>query len=250
MANPWNSELYDQAHSFVWKFGADLLPMLDPKPGEHIVDLGCGTGHLTAEIARAGARVIGIDSSAEMIEQARARYPTLEFRRADARSFAVDAPVDAVFSNAALHWVTDAEPAVESIARALKPGGRFVAEFGGKGNIAQLLAGAFQVLRRHRIEPRNPWYFPSIGEYAALLERHNLEVSHAALFDRMTALEDNEDAMRDWLRMFGTPLIEGVSEAERPAILGEIAEQLEPMLRRDGRWYADYRRIRVSAVKR
>src|SRR6476646_6118715 len=116
MGNTWNSGLYDQAHSFVWKLAADLLPVLDPKQGERIVDLGCGTGHLTAEIARTGAHVIGIDSSAKMIEQARSTYPDIDFRIADARSFTLDEPVDAVFSNAALHWVNPPQDAVRSIA--------------------------------------------------------------------------------------------------------------------------------------
>src|SRR3954453_7905489 len=105
MGNTWNSSLYDQAHLFVWKLATDLLPLLDAKAGERIVDLGCGTGHLTAQRARTGARVVGIDSSAEMISQARLTYPDIEFRVGDARSFTVEQAVDAVFSNAALHWV-------------------------------------------------------------------------------------------------------------------------------------------------
>src|SRR5690349_15682269 len=121
MATRWDSSLYDQAHSFVWKFGADLLPLLHPKAGERILDVGCGTGHLTSQIAESGATVVGIDSSPEMIEQARAAYPNIEFRIADATTFAVAEPFDAVFSNAALHWVKAAEAAVSRISAALKP---------------------------------------------------------------------------------------------------------------------------------
>ena len=249
MGNTWNSKLYDQAHSFVWKHGADLLPMLAAKPGERVVDLGCGTGHLTAEIARSGAIVTGIDSSKQMIEQARLRYPDIDFRIGDARHFKVEQPVDAVFSNAALHWVMAAEDAVRAISAALKPGGRFVAEFGGKGNIRELMAGAFHVLREHGIEGRNPWYFPSVGEYGALLERHGLELRQAALFDRLTELEDGDDALANWFRMFGEPIFNGLSQATREALYCEITERLRGTLQRDGLWFADYRRIRVLAVK-
>src|SRR5262249_39924158 len=137
--NQWNADLYDKSHSFVWKFGAALLELLEPKPGERILDLGCGTGHLTAQIAAAGAAVVGIDSSSDMIGQARRAFPQLHFEVADARTFALDGKFDAVFSNAVLHWVKEPEQAVVQIRTALKAGGRFVAEFGGSRN-TQLLA--------------------------------------------------------------------------------------------------------------
>jgi trans-aconitate methyltransferase len=249
MANQWDSNLYEQAHSFVWKLASDLLPMLDPRPGEHIVDLGCGTGHLTAEIARSGAHVVGIDSSPDMIQQAQASYPGIEFRLGDARSFTVPAPVDAVFSNAALHWVVEAEAAVQSISRALKGGGRFVAEFGGKGNVHALLAGTLDILARHGIEGRSPWYFPSVGEYASVLERCGMEVRNASLFDRFTELDEGDDAIEDWLRMFGGPLLANVPAGDRNTIGREITARLRPALWRGGRWHVDYRRIRIVAVK-
>jgi len=134
----WNPEFYDARHSFVWQRGADLIDLLDPQTEERILDLGCGTGHLTAQIAARGAEVMGIDSSAEMIEEARKHYPALEFRVADARDFSLGQPVDAVFSNAALHWIQPAERVVSCVWKALKPGGRFVAEFGGKGQRAEI----------------------------------------------------------------------------------------------------------------
>ena len=130
MSAGWDSTLYDAKHSFVWKHGASLLELLAPKPGERILDLGCGTGHLTAEIAKAGALVVGLDSSPTMIETARSAYPQLTFVEADARNFTLDAPCDAVFSNAALHWIHDADAVARSVHQALKPGGRFVAELG------------------------------------------------------------------------------------------------------------------------
>lgn len=126
----WDPALYDNKHGFVWKSGADLVARLSPQQGERIVDLGCGTGHLTAQMAASGAEVVGLDADPEMIAQARANYPDLRFEIADARDFHLPAPFDAVFSNAALHWVTEPERPIACIARALKPGGRFIAEFG------------------------------------------------------------------------------------------------------------------------
>ena len=243
-----NAGLYEARHSFVWNYGADMLPLLAPSPGERILDLGCGPGQLTAKIAEAGAQVVGIDASPEMIGQARQNYPQLTFKLADATRFAFEGePFDAVFSNAVLHWVLDAEAAVRNIAAALKPGGRFVAEFGGKRNVGALLRAAEVVLERHGLAYRNPWYFPSIGEYALLLERHGFEVSAAWHFDRMTPLDEGDDAMRDWIATFGGGVLAPAPKADRSALTREMEEILRPELFRDGRWYMDYVRIRVQA---
>jgi len=230
----WDSHLYQNQHSFVWKFGADLLPLLDPQAAEDILDVGCGTGELTAQIAATGARVTGLDASAGMIEKARVRLPEANWIEADIRYFQPPQQYDAVFSNAALHWVTDPSPAVANIASALKPGGRFVAEFGGAGNCRLLL--------EHGGLP-NPWYFPTIPEYTTLLAAHGLETRQAFLFDRFTRLDDPIDGLRNWLRMFGhqwtldDPMLEGIEARCRPHLF------------RDGFWHVDYRRIRVVAVK-
>lgn len=155
--------LYDQKHGFITHFGTDLLPLLEPQPGERILDLGCGTGHLTAQIAGAGADVIGIDHSPEMVAQARAAYPEFRFQQADAADFTFDTPFDAVFSNATLHWIPAQEAVIACVWRALKPGGRFVVEFGGKGNVATLIGGLFDALRAfdQPVPSRLPWYFPA-----------------------------------------------------------------------------------------
>ena len=136
----WDPELYDRNHGFVTHFGIDLLPLLDPQPGERILDWGCGTGHLTAQIAESGADVIGLDSSPEMVAGARAAYPDLSFQPGDAANFSFATPFDAIFSNAALHWIPTPEAVIACVWRALKPGGRFVAESGGKGNAATLIS--------------------------------------------------------------------------------------------------------------
>jgi SAM-dependent methyltransferase len=225
----WDPGLYDSSHRFVFDYGRNLVEVLAPKPGEGILDVGCGTGHLTYEIAQSGARVTGIDKSPAMIAQARQNYPKLRFELGDVANFRSPEAFDAVFSNAALHWMIPPEAVVRAIRAALKPGGRFVAEFGGKGNIATIIAAVGS----------NPWYFPGIGEYAALLEAHGLEVTSAMLFERPTKLE-GEDGLRQWLEMFFHPALTP-DEVER------VVRELRPRLNRDGAWFADYRRLRIVA---
>ncbi len=250
MAQPnWNPSLYDQKHSFVTEYGKELLALLAPQPADRILDIGCGTGHLTRLIADSGARVIGLDSSPQMIESARQNYPDIEFMLADASDFALDAKFDAVFSNATLHWVTRAEEAVACISRALVRGGRFVAEFGGKGNTANVIAAVRESIRElTRREIQHGWYYPSIGEYAALLEKHGLAVRYAHLFDRPTKLE-GEDGMRNWLIMFGSRMFQDLSDETRQQALSLIEEKLRNKQYVDGEWFVDYRRLRIVADK-
>jgi len=244
----WDAARYQDQHSFVWRFGTNLVELLNPQPGERILDVGCGTGQLTSDIARSGAAVTGLDKSPEMLAEARKNYPDLTFVAGDAASFQFAEPFDAVFSNAALHWVKDAESAVRSIAQALRPGGRFVAEFGGKGNIASIQAALRAVLGPVADE-RSPWYYPSIGEYAPLLERHGFEVCNASLFDRPTPLE-GEGGLASWLRMFGSVYLGELPRERANEFVRRLVEHLRPTHYRDGVWTVDYRRLRVVCVRR
>ncbi len=244
----WNASLYDAKHAFVFAYGSDLLELLAPHAGELILDVGCGTGHLTAAIAQSGARVVGLDRSPAMIEAARQRYPTLEWHLDDIRSFLYPQPFDAIFSNATLHWIREPEAVVERLARLLRPGGRLVLEMGGRGNVAAVCSAVEKVLQaRLAIRPANPWYFPALGEYAALLEAHGFEVQAAWLFKRPTVLEDGERGLRLWLEMFGSPLLEAVPEERKEEILSAVEEQARPALFKEGHWELDYRRLRVLA---
>jgi trans-aconitate methyltransferase len=243
----WDTGLYDDKHSFVWKYGASLIEILAPRAGERVLDLGCGTGHLTARIAEAGAEVVGIDSSPEMIAEARRLFPSISFEVADARDFHFDEPFDAVFSNAVLHWVKPPEQAVACVRRALGPGGRFVAEFGGRGNVAAIVDALGAASRAIGLGAwEHPWYYPSIGEYAPLLERAGLEVTDAALFDRPTPLEGT-DGLRHWVEMFARDLVARVPAADRGRFFEHVEEAARPRLLRDGTWYSDYRRLRIVA---
>lgn len=245
--NEWNPALYESGHAFVWKMADEVFLLLNPQPGERILDVGCGTGQLSARIAASGAGVVGIDSSEEMVRQARANYPGFDARLADVTNLSLGERFDAVFSNAALHWVPRAEAAVERIAAHLKVGGRFAAEFGGMGNVRTILAGMTSVLDRRGYAMRNPWYFPSVGEYSSLLERHGFVVRRAELADRWTPTEGGENGIRQWIEMFGKHLVSAAPAEKLPEILTEFEEAARPALYRDGVWAVDYRRIRVLA---
>jgi SAM-dependent methyltransferase len=243
-------DLY-QKHSFVFKYGSSLVDILDPQPGEVILDVGCGSGQLTEEISKRGAKAIGFDADASMVERCVQEISNVEFVCADAANFVLPDPVDAIFSNAALHWVRLAEDAVFCMARALKPGGRFVVEFGGKGNVARIVRASNHVLGRERDD--NPWYFPSVAEYSALLEKNGIEVLSAQLYDRPTALEEGPEGMANWLRMFGGILLQEVPVGKtKEQVIEEIVARLrdEDDSLFDGTgWTADYRRLRIVGKK-
>jgi trans-aconitate methyltransferase len=242
-ADAWDSALYDGRHSFVWKQSADLIEFLDPKPGERILDLGCGTGHLTAQLAERGAAVVGLDASPSMVAQARQNFPKLKFVLADARNMNFDQPFDAVFSNAALHWMKDASAVIAGVAATLKPSGRFVLEMGVLGNIATIL----DALRTVLPAAQSPWFFPSAAEYATLLEQHGFEIRLLETFERIHTLEHPEKGMREWLEMFTGTWFDGVPASERDERVRQIEALLRPKLWYDGNWHADYRRLRVIA---
>jgi trans-aconitate methyltransferase len=243
----WDPQQYQNKCSFVWQYGEGLLELLKPQPGERILDIGCGTGQLTSEIARSGAAVVGLDNSPEMLAQARNNFPQLSFEQADATNFRFREPFDAVFSNAALHWVKDKATLAVSIAQALRPGGRFLAELGGKGCIASVI-GAMRAVLGPRADQLCPWYFPSVGEFAPLLEQQGLEVSQALLFDRPTPAE-GENGMGEWLRMFCGAYFRGLSDEEAGAVIAGVSAHLRPVLYHDGVWTLDYRRLRIIAHK-
>jgi trans-aconitate methyltransferase len=252
-AKSWDAAGYDRRFRFVTTYGEEALQALAPQRGERVLDLGCGTGELTAKIAGRGADVVGLDQDAAMIRRAHERYPELRFERADAHDFerpgGVDA-FDAVFSNAALHWMLRPAEVIAAVRAALRPGGRFVAEAGGQGNIAQVE----QALHRARAEagapPRpSPWFFPSIATYARLLEEGGLEPRSMQLGDRRTPLASGESALADWMDMFATPLLDDLPADQRDQVLERASQLVRPALFADGRWSVDYRRLRFVAVR-
>ncbi len=251
----WNTSLYDGNHAFVFQFGKDLLSLLKPEPGEHILDIGCGTAHLTQQIAESGANAYGLDASDEMIVEAKRLYPAIPFAVASAANFTLQdldrkEPFDAVFSNATLHWIPDAEGVVRSLSNAIKPQGRFIAEFGGKGNVALLRKAArTALLELTGRDIADRFYFPSPAEYASLLEAHGFRVEALWHFDRPTPLE-GEDGAANWLRMFGGAIFVDVDADVREQATVRAQDLLRSSaLFHDGAWTADYVRLRIVAKK-
>lgn len=246
----WNARAYDSSFGYVSAHGAPLVELLDPQPGEKILDLGCGTGVFTADIAARGGRVLGIDGSPPMIEAAISAYPGLEFIVADGHDFAVAEPYDAVFSTAALHWLSrDPDAVIRCVRMALRPGGRFVAEMGGAGNCSALTAAMSTAWREYGLrEPELPWYFPSPAEYALRLEKGGFTVRLLEYFDRPTPLDECPNGAADWVRMFAGSLLDDVPPAAVEPLLRRVNELAAPALRRESEWMADYVRLRFAAV--
>lgn len=247
----WDARLYDGSHGFVSGYGQDVVEMLEPQPGEQVLDLGCGTGDLAGRIALAGCRVTGLDASAEMISAARAKYPDLCFVCADARTFALNEKFDAVFSNAALHWIKEPDRVLDRVHAHLKKGGRFVAEMGARGNVAIITGAIRKVLAAHGREAlaqEETWYFPSPAEYAARLESHGFGIRFMACFARPTPLA-GEDGMLKWLEMFAGNYFAGTAPDEKRRLQEQIRDALVTDLYRDGSWVADYKRLRFYAIR-
>jgi trans-aconitate methyltransferase len=243
----WDAKTYDERFGFVTRGGDSLIDLLDPQPGERILDLGCGTGELAATIAERGAAVVGLDADAQMIERARARFPGLEFVRGDGHDFSLG-EFDAVFSNAALHWLTRPKAVTSAVRAALRAGGRFVAEQGGAGNVAQTTA----ILDAARIDAGaaalpSPWYFPSVAEHAALLESCGFRVVAMFHFDRPSALPDSPDGVGEWARVFGTMYFADLSQEQQAAFFASARRRSAPLQQPDGTTMLDYVRLRWRA---
>lgn len=247
----WNANLYDTSHSFVSKYGHSLIELLDPKQGERILDLGCGTGDLAKNLSDSGVDVVGVDKSENMVAKAIAKYPSISFMVQDATDLKFTNEFDAVFSNATLHWVKPPIQALHCIYQSLQKGGRFVAEFGGKGNVQTITDEIIQQIKEAGFEYKDeqfPWFYPSIAEYSALMEEAGFRVTFAQHFDRPTQL-DGEHGLRNWIDMFGHLLFDGIPEQTKNQIITNVEANLREALYQDVHWLADYKRIRVIGVK-
>lgn len=247
----WNTNLYDQQHSFVSKYGKNLIELLEPTAGEKILDLGCGTGDLAQQLDELRVDVIGVDRSEKMIDQAKTKYPSIEFSVQDARSLEFQQEFDAIFSNATLHWIKPPSQALQCLYNSLKKGGRFVAEFGGKGNVQTITNAIIQQIEEAGFEfqaEHNPWFFPSISEYSTLMETVGFRVTYAQHFDRPTKLE-GENGLKNWIHMFANQLFEGIPVDKKAEMITKVEMQLKELLFKDDHWIADYKRIRVVGVK-
>ena len=247
----WNAEDYEEKFSFVHRYGEDVLDMVEKGDGGLAVDLGCGTGPLTPLLRDKGYRVIGIDESEQMVEAASAAHPDIEFIRGNALTFSLTQKADVIFSNAVFHWIDKDKQGklAQNLSEQLVPGGMLVTEFGGSG-CAQAVHSALEACFQQRglVYPR-VFYFPTIGEYASVLENAGFKVTFASLFDRPT-MQSTQNGLTDWICTFVKKPFEGMVESMRQEILKETEEKLRSRLYVDGKWYIDYVRIRVKAVKK
>lgn len=243
----WDPQQYARHARFVSDLGMPIVDLLAPQPGERILDLGCGDGALTRKLAALGCDMLGVDSSPEMIQAAQALG--LEAHVVSGHALTFRHEFDAVFSNAALHWMRPPEAVIAGVWQALKPGGRFVAECGGAGNIATVMAALEAALATRGIdaEPCNPWFFPRAEDYQSLLEQQGFLVHTMTLFARPTPLPGD---MTEWLAIFAATYIAAVPKADQPAFVHEVRERCRPRLcDAAGQWTADYVRLRFAASK-
>lgn len=243
----WNASAYAATGRFVADLAGEVVNLLAAQPGEAILDLGCGDGALTERIAATGAVVTGADASPSMVRAARERG--LNVHEVSADNLPFEAAFDAVFSNAALHWMPNQEAVLACVHRALKPSGRFVAEMGGLGNIAAIRVALQAVLARYGLdaEARAASFYPSSAQYARLLNQAGFTVKSIELVPRPTPLPAG---MVGWLNTFRNGVLDLLAPSDREAAVAETVALLRPVLSDvDGNWTADYVRLRFSAVR-
>jgi trans-aconitate methyltransferase len=243
----WDPDSYARNARFVSDLGAPVVELLAPRPGERILDLGCGDGALTRKLVEVGCDVVGVDSSAAQIDAA--RRLGLDARVADGAQLSFDADFDAVFSNAAIHWMKPPDAVIDGVWRALRPGGRFVGEFGGHGCVETVKRALVAALKRRGIDgdALNPWYFPTVEDYSERLKRRSFTISYIALIPRPTPLPTE---ITGWLKTFAQSFMTPIAGDDRAAFLDEVREMLRPDLcGADGKWFADYVRLRFATYK-
>ncbi len=246
----WDADGYKERFSFVPRYGEDVMNLLTVKEGSRVIDLGCGNGVLSKTLSEKGYAVTGVDASESMIALARKTYPQLRFLVSDAMEFQLEEKADAIFSNAVFHWIDgkNQDRLVGNVAAQLKPGGELVCEFGGYGCAEAVHSTLEKCFEERGLQYPRTFYFPTIGEYAPILERHGLRVEYALLFDRPT-VQQSEDGLTDWINMFVKAPFEGMEPDLKESILQEANVKLESVLHRNGKWIIDYVRIRFRARK-
>ena len=243
----WDPDRYRRNAGFVAELGVPLIELLAPRAGERILDLGCGDGALTAKLQAMGMEVVGVDASPDQISAA--QNLGLDARLMSGEDLRFDAEFDAVFSNAAMHWMIDADAVIEGVWRSLRPSGRFVSEMGGAGNIAKIRSALNSALSVHGHDGQSvdPWYFPTVEEQRQRLEKFGFAIRDITLFDRPTPLPGD---VGDWLDTFAESYLGMLSDDTRPQVVADVVERLRPVLVDEtGTWIADYVRLRFHAVR-
>ena len=242
----WEKEKYEKNARFVSDYGEELIEWLNPQKNEYILDLGCGDGVLTKKISEYGCKVLGLDGSQKFIEAA--EKLGIDAVQGDAQNMNFENEFDAIFSNAALHWMTNPEKVMEGVSRALKKGGRFVVEMGGKGNIEKIENAIFEIAGKFGFKAKKIWFFPSEEDERVLLEKYGLKVKRMTKFLRPTILPTG---IKGWLQTFSAPVLVNVPVEMHEKLIDEITEKVEKELEKNekGQIIADYVRLRFEAVK-
>lgn len=246
-AQTWNAEVYEKNARYVSDLGAPVVELLAPESGERILDVGCGDGVLTKKLQNMGCEMVGIDSSPEFV--AAAKHLGLNAAVMDAARMDFREEFDAVFSNAALHWMKAADSVIANVFTALRPGGRFVAECGGKDCVKTIHTALIDVLNKRGYDGQaaSPWYFPSAEEYGERLRRAGFEVEYIEVIPRPTPLPQG---IIGFLETFADSFTALLPETERAAFIAEVSTRVQPILQKeDGSWFADYTRLRFKATK-
>ena len=242
----WDASAYDRRHGFVAEYGRALLELVPDDPALSVLDLGCGTGTLTVQLAANGRRVVGADSSPEMIERARAQYPGIDFRVCDALALPFDGEFGAVFSNAVFHWIGDHDALLQNIRRALKPGGLLICEFGAEGNV-QTISDAFAwACAEQGLTVHSRFNMPSAEVFGRQLTDSGFIIDGLYAFDRPTPLSGS-DGLACWMKQFFAGELASLPGDVRPAVIARAEALARPELWDGARWIADYRRLRAVA---
>ncbi len=244
----WNPSEYKKGFSFVHEYGEDVLKLFSLPKGSFVCDLGCGRGELTSKLRAEGYEAVGLDASEDMIKAARAAFPDIEFISGNGLDFTLPEKADGIFSNAVFHWIDGnlQDRLLENISSNLRTGGELVCEFGGRGCAEKVHSALRKIFEEKGLSYAYEFYFPTIGEYAPLLEKNGLRVVYASLFDRPTP---QKQGLRGWIEMFDKKPFEGIDTETKEVIIKEAEEILKPELFSEGVWIVDYVRIRLKAVK-
>lgn len=245
----WNSSLYDKKHDFVAEYGKGLLDYIPKKNEQTILDLGCGTGTLTAQLVDLCSKVVGVDSSQNMIEKAQKQFGNIEFKVCDALALPFEAEFDIVFSNAVFHWINDHNALLKNIHKALKPQGLLVCEFGASGNIATIENAFTKVCQGLGYSYRPKFNFPTVEDFSEALEKNEFVIDKIYDYDRPTVLRDNEQGLANWIKQFFASELTLMPERLQPLLFEEVAALTKEFLWNGKEWVADYRRLRAIAHK-
>ena len=245
----WNAVLYDNKHDFVAEYGKGLLEFVPENKAQRILDLGCGTGTLTAQLACLAQTVIGVDSSASMIKKAREQYPALTFSVCDALLLPFEAQFDVVFSNAVFHWIKDHDALLQNVLKVLKPNGWLVCEFGAHGNIATIEKAFMEACKDFGYQYHPRFNFPTSEHFADLLQASGFMIDKIYDYDRPTPLKDGERGLENWMKQFFASDLELMSEKMQDEIIHKVQDATRETLWDGKEWVADYRRLRAVAHK-